>query len=439
MKYKNLFLGITLIAAIFFAVPAKAQEILTLEEAVRIALAQNYDIRLSKNNLEIDETNVSRANAGFLPRVDATVNDNNGIQTTSQTQSDGSIRERSNARNSNLNYGVGLNWTIFDGFGMFARYDQLQELRKLGETELQQTILTKVGDVMSTYYELIQQQQQLRAYDSAIVISRMRLNVAQNRFTIGKAARLAVLNAQVDLNTDTTNLLRQYALYQNTKTQLNEIMARDVNTQFKVADAMTIDNSLTLGALTDLAQAQNPSLRAALINKRVAELELKQVRAGRFPIVGVNTGYNFSRSESALGFATSSTGRGLTYGLSASVNLFNGGLQRQNEKVAKIIIQNTELQQEQLNLNIKSQLTTAYQTYLTNLSLVNLEKNNQEIAKRNLEITLDKYRLGTLTPVEFRDAQLNYLNANVRYSNAQYEAKIAEIALKEIAGNLNLQ
>ncbi|HSI90512.1 MAG TPA: TolC family protein [Adhaeribacter sp.] len=438
MKHKFLFLGLLLIS-FFPAFQSSAQEILTLEEAVRIALENNYDIRLSRNNLEIDDTNVSWANAGILPQVDAVVTDNNSILTTRQTQQDGSVRERNNARNANLNYGVGLTWTIFDGFGMFARYDQLQELRKLGETELQQTVLTRVGDVMSTYYDLIQQQQQLRAYDSAILISRMRLDIARNRFTIGKAARLAVLNAQVDLNTDTTNFLRQRELYTNTKTLLNEIMGRDVNTPFLVADSIVIDGSLTLGNLTTLAQQQNPSLRAALINKRVAELGLKQVRANRYPAVGVNTGYNFSRSESALGFATSSTGRGLSYGLSASVNLFNGGLQRQNEKVARILIRNAELEQEQLNLNISAQLTTAYQTYLTNLSLVNLEKSNQEIARRNLEITLDKYRLGTLTPVEFRDAQLNYLNAEVRYSNAQYQAKLAEIGLKEIAGNLNLQ
>lgn len=437
MKHKFLILFLLLVGGLN-ANRARAQEILSLEEAVKIALQNNYDIRLSKNNLEIDELNVSLANAGILPSVNATLNDNNGITTTKQTQADGSIRERNNARNTNLNYGVGLNWTIFDGFGMFARYDQLQEFRNLGETEVQQTILTKVGDVMNTYYNLIQQQQQLRAYDSAIHISRMRLNVAQTRFTIGKAARLAVLNAQVDLNTDTTNYLRQRELYANTKTQLNEILARDINTNFRVADSIQIDTNLTLGALTDLAQQQNPALKAAVINKRVAELDLKQVRANRFPTVGVNTGYNFSSSESALGFATSSTGRGLTYGLSASVNLFNFGLQRRNEKIAGIQIKNAQLQQEQVNLNINSQLTTAYQVYLTNLSLVNLEKKNQEIARRNLEITLDKYRLGTLTPVEFRDAQLNYLNANVRYSNAQYEAKLAEIALKEIAGNLTL-
>lgn len=438
MKYKFIFLSLFFLATFFTAGKSKAQEVLTLEEAVKIALERNYDIKLAANNREIDDVNISLANAGFLPVVDATLANNHGIQTTTQTQSDGSIRERNGARNSNLNYGVGLNWTIFDGFRMFARYDQLKELRKLGDAELQQTILARVSDVMSTYYNLIQQQQQLRAYDSAIIISRMRLTIAQNRFTIGKAARLAVLNAQVDLNTDTTNLLRQRELYANTRIRLNELLARDVNIPFRVADTISIDDRLTLDQLTEMAFRQNPELRAAVINKRVAELDLKQVRANRYPAIGVNTGYNFSESQSALGFTTQSKGRGLTYGLSASVNLFNGGLQRRNEKIANILIENSQLEYERLDQNIRAQLASSYQTYLTSLSLVSLENSNKEIARKNLDITLEKFRLGSITPVEFRDAQLNYLNADVRYSNAQYQAKLAEIALKEIAGNLNL-
>jgi outer membrane protein TolC len=170
----------------------------------------------------------------------------------------------------------------------------------------------------------------------------------------------------------------------------------------------------------------------------VAELELKQVKANRYPTINLNTGYNFNRSESALGFATLNTGRGLSYGVSASVNIFNGFLQRRTEQNASTLIENAQLQYEQTNLNIKSQLATAYQTYLTSLTLVTLEENNQKIAKQNLDITLDKYRLGSISPVEFRDAQLNYLNARVRFNNAQYLAKVAEISLKEIAGALNL-
>jgi len=438
MNHKFAFLLALVLSALVGLDKANAQEVLRLEDAVKIALERNYDIKISANNLDIDRNNVNRANAGMLPVIGGTLTNNNSIQNSSQTRSTGEVTERAGARGSNLNYGVALNWTIFDGFAMFTRYNQLQELQRLGEANLQLTVLTRVADVINNYYNLVQQQQQLRAYDTAIAISRLRLTTAQNRFEIGKAARLEVLNAEVDFNTDTTNLLRQQELYLNTQTYLNELMARDVTQRFSVVDGINIDDGLQLDQLTSLALAQNPTLRAALVSRRIAELDLKLVKANRYPAIGVTSGYNFSRSESALGFATLSTGRGFNYGLTASINIFNGFLQRRYERNAGIQIENAQLDFERLNQNVKSQLTSAFQTYLTNLQLVHLEESNQKLAKRNMEITLDKYRLGSLTPVEFRDAQLNYVNATVRFSNAQYEAKLAEIALKQIAGALNV-
>lgn len=438
MLHRLIFLLVSVIALFGATTKTRAQEILTLEEAVRLALEQNYDIKLVNNDLIIDRNNVNRANAGMLPALNAQLINNNTLQNSSQTRATGEVTERKNARGSTLNYGVGLSWTIFDGFRMFARYDQLKELQKLGEAELQQTILTRVGDVVSTYYELVNQQNQLRAYDSAVAISRLRLQTAQNRFTIGKAARLEVLNAQVDLSTDTTNLLQQQVLYRNTEIRLNELLARDVNLVFRVPEALVIDDKLTLPQLTALAARQNPALRAALINKRVAELDLKQVKANRLPAITLNSGYNFNRSEAALGFATLNVGRGFNYGVAASVNVFNGFLQRRNEQNAATLIDNAQLQYERTNLTLNAQLATAYQSYLTSLTLVTLEERNQKIAKQNLEITLEKYRLGSIAPVEFRDAQLNFVNARVRFNNAQYVAKLAEISLKEIAGALNL-
>lgn len=411
-----------------------AQPMLTLDEAVRIALENNYDVRIATNNLAIDRNNVTRGNAGFLPVVGANFSNNNSVEDTRQNRSDGTVREGNNVKNSGVNYGVGLNWTVFNGFKMFARYDQLKQLRELGEENLRLAMVGKVSDVMSLYYDLVQQQQQLRAFDTIITVSRSRLNIAQSRFEIGKSSRLEVLNAEVDFNTDTTNLIRQRALYHNTKVQLNEQLARDVQTEFRVADTFEIDKSLILTDLSAQAQQQNPALQIALINKRVAELDLRQLRADRYPVVGLNAGYNFSNNRSALGFATSSRGRGLEYGVTASVNIFNGFNQRRLERNGQILIDNAQVEYERTSQNIQSQLQTAYQNYVTNLSLVQIEQNNQAIAARNLEITLDKFKLGSIATVEFRAAQVNYITATVRYTTAQYDAKLAEVFLRELAG-----
>ncbi|MFV5684592.1 TolC family protein [Flavobacterium sp. GB2R13] len=427
----------SLILILFCIVKANAQEVLTVEDAVKIALENNYEIKIASNNLLIDKTNVSSGNAGMLPKATATIVDNNGIQNISQTRSDGTVNKLDNAKNNSLTYGVGLDWTVFDGLKMFAKMDQLKELQKLGEAQLKLTIITKISDVNATYFDLVQQQQQLSALDSTIVISNQRLTLAQNRFTIGKASKLEVLNAQVDLNTDKVTLLRQKELFTNTKILLNQILARDTKIDFKVVDRIVVDNKLLLAELSALAEKQNPQLETQIINKRVSELQLKQIKAARYPTVKLNTGYNFSDSQSSLGFTTQSSARGLNYGFSASLNLFDGFAQNRNEKISKIQIDNSKIAIDQQNSALNSQLATSYQTYLTNLELIALEEKNEAIAKQNLNITLDKFRIGTITTLEFRTAQLNYVNAKVRYSNAQFQAKLSEIALKELAGNLS--
>lgn len=414
-----------------------AQEVLTLETAIKSALENNFEIKISKNDLEINKVNVAAGNAGMLPKITANIVDNNSIQNTTQTRSDGTVTKLDNAKNNSFVYGVGLDWTIFDGFKMFVKLDQLKVLEKAGQAKLKQTIITKISDVTSTYYSLVQQQQQLAALDSTLIISRQRVTLAQNRFTIGKASKLEVLNAQVDLNADTTALLQQKEQFANTKTVLNQIVARDLTIDFLVNKDIAIDEKLSLPTLIALAEKQNPQLEVQIINKKIAELQLKQIKADRYPTIRVNSAYNFSQSEASLGFITQSSARGLNYGFTASLNLFDGFAQQRNEKTAALQVANSKIAIEQQSQLLKATLTTSFQTYVTNLELTKLEQKNEAIAKQNLQITLDKFRIGTITTLEFRAAQLNYINAKVRNSNAQFQAKLSEISLKELAGNLN--
>ncbi|WP_127140026.1 TolC family protein [Flagellimonas marinaquae] len=415
-----------------------AQEILTVQEAVQIALENNFQIKTAQNDLEMDELGATLGQAGILPRVGANLTDNNSIQNLSQLRNDGTLQERDNVRNSSLNYGVALEWTVFDGLRMFANLEQLKETKKLGEAELKQAILTSVGEVMITYYDLVQQQQQLAALDSTLTISEQRVELAQNRFTIGKASKLEVLNAQVDLNTDQTLMQRQLELYKNTKIQLNEQLARDLKIDFRVIPEIFVDQELILEELETKVASENPQLLAEKINKRISELELKQIKAARYPSVFVTSGYNIGSSKSELGFAISSESRGFNYGFGATLNLFDGFNQNRNEKIGKVALKNAEIAIAQQEQALNSLVNTTYQTYLTNISLMELEEKNETIAKENLEITVEKYRIGIIPTIEFRTAQLNYINASVRLSNAKFQAKLSEIVLKQLAGDLEI-
>ncbi|MEO9661322.1 TolC family protein [Maribacter dokdonensis] len=417
---------------------AAAQEILTIEDAVKITVKNNYQIITAANNLKIDSVSVSPGFAGMLPTLEASIEDNNSVQNLSQTRTDGSQVEQDNAKNNSLDYGVTLDWTLFDGLSMFAAYDQLKQNRELGAEELKQVVLTKVGEVMITYYDLVQQQQQLAALDSTIYISEQRVELARNRFSIGKASKLEVLNAQVDLNTDQTLMQRQKELYANTKIQLNEQLARDLTTDFKAVPEIFVDQSLLLPDLESKLMANNPELNAERISKRISELELKQVKASRYPTIYATTGYNFGKSESSLGFTTSSESNGFSYGFGATLNLFDGFNQNRNEKIGKMELENAAIAIKEKEQQLLSTLSTTYQTYLTNISLIELEGNNEAIAKENLDITVEKYRIGIIPTIEFRTAQLNYINARVRFSNAKFQAKLSEIILKQMSGELDI-
>ncbi len=417
---------------------ADAQEILTVQDAVKIALDNNFQIKTARNELKIDELGTTPGQAGMLPQVGANLNDNNTVQSLTQVRNDGTVQDRDNVKNSSFNYGVALEWTVFDGLRMFANYEQLKETKKLGEAELKQAILTTVGEVMITYYDLVQQQQQLSALDSTLIISKQRVELAQNRFTIGKASKLEVLNAQVDLNTDQTLMQRQQELYKNTKIQLNEQLARDLKIDFRVIPEIFVDQKLILDELEAKVAEENPQLQAEKINKRISELELKQIKAARYPSLFVTSGYNIGNSKSELGFATSSESKGFSYGFGATLNLFDGFNQNRNEKMGKVALENAEIAIAQQEQALASLVNTTYQTYLTNISLMELEESNEAIAKENLDITVEKYRIGIIPTIEFRTAQLNYINASVRLSNAKFQAKLSEIVLKQLAGNLEI-
>lgn len=434
LKYFIFFIAIWLTNTSVFA-----QQVLTLQEAIEIALKNNYDIKLINNETAITKNNVNLGNAGILPVVLGTFNTGGSRQNTVQTQSTGVQRIIDGARSTNMGYGVGLDWTIFDGFSMFANYDRLKALEEQGKIAAKTQILTTITAVVSAYFNVAKQQQLVIASDSAINVSTYRLRIADSKLQIGRGSKLDVLAAKVDYNTDTSAYLQQKNLLSNYQVTLNQLLARDPITQFVVPNDMSIDENLNYADMASKTELLNPELQNAVISKKIAELNLKVVKGNRYPLVMLNGGYDFNRNANPTGFNIQSRANGLTYGLTASLPIFNGFLQRQNERNAKIAISSSELTIERTRQEIIAQLTTAYQTYSTFLGLVKLERANVDIANENLDITLEKYRLGSIAPLELREAQRNALTAQSRYLEIQYQAKLAEISLKELSGTLNIQ
>jgi outer membrane protein len=424
-----------------FGLSSRAQNapMLTLKEAVEIALKNNYNIKLAQNNKSIAKNNVTPGNAGILPQVTADLTTNNSKQTITQTRSDGTVSNLNGISNSNVSYGPSLNWTIFDGFAMFANYDQLKTLNQLSDVRLRDTIQSTMANVIATYYDLINQNEQLKALQGAIAISRTQYRIANDKFTVGRASKLEVLNAQVNLNTDTAAFLTEVQQFKANKIRLNQLLVRDLQADFTVADTIIVDQNLKLGEIINNAQTQNPAILSAEINRRLADINLRQVKATRYPTLSVGTGYTWTNSKTPAGFTRTQDAHGLNYGLTASINIFDGFNQWRKERNAKLQIDNAGIDAKQTRLDVEAQISNLFVTYLSGLDLVKLGQSNVEIAKRNLEISLDKYKLGNITPLEIREAQRNYLDAQSKFFAAQYQSKQAEITLKQITNSINIQ
>ncbi|HEY0177491.1 MAG TPA: TolC family protein [Pedobacter sp.] len=439
MKIEKLFCLIACMLVLTVNAWAQDAPLLTLKDAIAIALKNNYNIKLSQNNSAIAKNNVTVGNAGFLPTLAGTLTDNNNVQNVRQTNSTGVDINTDNVHSSTLNYGANLNWTVFNGFSMFANYDQLKKLNELGEVRARDTVNATIASVISTYYGLVNQNQQLKALKGTMEISRTQLRFANDKFKVGRASKLDVLNAQVNLNTDTATYLTQLQQFRSIKIQMNQLLIRDLQTDFSVGDTLVVDEKLMLTDIINKAQTQNPQILASDINRRLAEINLRQVKSTRYPQVGLTSGYQIGSSKTPNGFTRTQNTNGFNYGVTASINIFNGFNQWRRERNAKLQIDNSDISYKQTQLNINAQISSLYVSYQSGIDLTKVTRENVAVAKRNLDISMDKYKLGNITPLEIREAEKNYLDAQTKFFDAQYQSKLAEITLNQITNSINLQ
>ncbi|MCP2043591.1 TolC family protein [Pontibacter sp. HSC-36F09] len=416
-----------------------AQEQLSLQDAIRIGLQNNYDIQIAGRQEAIAENNVTRGNAGFLPNVDArggrTFSENNSRQ---QFQT-GPDRTRNGASSNNLNGSINLNWTIFDGMGMFINYDRLKALEKSGALFTRETVQNTLANIFDNYFEVVRQSKKMQAIEDAIAISQARVDIAQAQYEVGVSAKVEILRAQVDFNTDRSELLVQQEALQNAKINLNQLLSRDPNIDFVAVDSIVVDPNLNYGNADAGMLANNPLLGRLKLNQEIASLDIRSVRASRLPVIGVVGAYNFNRSENEPLNEFSplfNQNRGYNYGLSVSLPLFRGFNTNRLAQNARINMESANLEyQRQQNL-LDAALARAYSQYTNRLQLLQLEETNLTLAQENAAIALERYRLGLLTAIELREAQRNQLVAENRLIDIQFQAKAAETELKRISSTL---
>jgi outer membrane protein len=414
---------------------------LTLDQAIALSLENNYDIQLTRSDSLLAALDYAYSNYSLLPRLTANgamiYNNNN----SRQVLADGSEKERNGIKSSNLNASLNLDWTLFDGFQMFISRNRLNQLVKLSELQIKSQVITTVATVMQTYYDIIRQEQLLKAIQEQIGLSTERLKLAQYKFDIGTGAKPDVLQAQIDLNAQRSSELTQQTAINKLKEQFNQLLVLPVGNDFAIADTtIEFNPNLTLDSVSTQVTTTSPELLIAQKNLDIANIDLRLRRAERYPTVHFTSAYNFTRNNNQSVInqfqPLFNQTHGLNYGLVASIPILNGFTNRRDIRAAELTLKSQQLSYDRSLALVQTDIANAYKDYDLYKRSLALEEENIKLVEENLYIARERYRLGISTFLEMRTAEQSVADARSRLITARYNTKIAEIELMRLKGNI---
>ncbi|MBR9844903.1 MAG: TolC family protein [Algicola sp.] len=421
-----------------FGMTISAQEVLSTDKALELALENNYGIQIATTSVEVAENNKGILNSGYLPTVTGNAGGSIEKQNTEGELANGETRIANGAETRRYNASVSLNYTLFDGLGRLYNYRRLKEQYQLSELEARETIENTLIQLFSIYYNVAQLSENTEALKETITISKDRLTRAGYQFDYGQNTKLEVLNAEVDINNDSINLINAKQQLKNTKRDLNVVLGNQLNQDFKVDTTIRFLLQLDKDDLLEKTKANNVTLLQANKNINISQLDIKTSRAQFLPTVGLvgSYGWNESNNNSPLAFVLQNTTTGVSAGLNLSWNLFDGGSAITNNQNAKLNLEIQELQKEQLIVEIERNFNNAWDDYQNRLTIYEVQNDNIKTAQNNFERTQERFKLGQVTSIEFRQAQLNLLNAELSRNQAKYQAKLSELTVLQISGEL---
>ncbi|WP_430968605.1 TolC family protein [Spongiimicrobium sp. 2-473A-2-J] len=443
---RQTFLIATFLFAVFNGLLAQ-EKLLSKEDAVSLALENNFGILVAKNQVAIAENNKSILNSGYLPTLTGTAGatynrDDSTIEFPGQLDDDGNPRADviiDKAEAQRYNTGLSVNYTLFDGLGRLYNFKRLKEQYQLSELQARETIENTVIQLFSVYFEIARLTENENVFQEALQISRDRIKRAEYAFEYGQNTKLDILNAQVDVTNDSINLLNTRQQLANTKRDLNVVLSQNLNEVYEVDTLVRFIPRLQLEGLVAEAKTNNVAILQTERNLTINAYDIKVSRSGYLPTLGLagSYGWNLNQSAASAFFpGTNNTTNTLNLGATLTWNLFDGGGTTVRLKNAKIAYENQELLLEQVGLEVDRDIQNALAIYENRLNIFRIQAQNVITNQNNFDRSKEQFQLGRITSIEFRQAQINLLNAQTNKNLAKYDAKLAELQLLQLTGQL---
>ncbi|WP_245916280.1 TolC family protein [Aureicoccus marinus] len=415
----------------------KDVELLTKDQAVQRALEENLGVQVALNNVDIAKNNRSLLNSRFLPTVSGSAGASQDINDQTATFQDGSTRTVEDAETTRYNASVNVNYTLFDGFGRWYNYKRLKEEYNLSELQARETIETTLLQLFTVYFEVARLTENITVLEDTYANTSSRLQRAEYSFEFGQVNKLDVLNAQVDLVNDSINLISEKQALRNAKRDLNIILNKSLTDRFVVDTSVYFTNPLKIQEFVGSASENNVTLLQLEKNIRINDFLLKGSKSVFLPTIGLTGSYGWNQGQfPATNFLASNTSQGFSAGLNLTWNLFDGGSGVTAVRNARIQLDSQELLREQTRQQILRDIANALGDYENRLQVYNLQKQNVLTATDNYNRSNEQYKVGRITSIELRQAQINLLNAKTNRNFAKYTAKLAELQLLQLTGQL---
>ncbi|MEN9512376.1 MAG: hypothetical protein RJB16_136 [Bacteroidota bacterium] len=432
---KNSFLLLVLVFV--FGNEIKAQEKLSLSDAVKIALQNSYDIKLVENSVTIAKNNNSYGVAGALPNVTTTLNNNNTQTTINQTFPDPSRNTtRSGVEGSTVGGNLSVSMILFNGFRIAATKSRLESIEKQTAATLQNQLLNTSSIVMQQYYNVVRQEAFLKTIQKSIEASEQRVAIVKTRQQVGLANQADVLQSNIDLNALIQAKQNQLVVIDQAKADLYNSMVVPATSNYTFDESIMVDQNIKM-AEVEAKMKDHPLLQSAQQLINVNQFIEKETRAIMYPTLRANTGYNYNSNQNGAGFILLNESYGTFFGVNLALPIYNGGASKRAYNNAKIATQSAKLQLENATLDLNTELFKTYKNYLNSIKQAPIEQDNFKMSEELLGLVMQKYQLGQATMVDVKQAQQSFETAGFRLTSLQFTAKIAEIELKRLSNQLS--
>jgi len=415
-----------------------SQENLTLKQAIENCLLNNYEIQIVKKTAEISENNVSKGNAGMLPTIDTRAsykysNPNRRIEFAGNVQPP-IIRDGANVEN--LAATVELNWTLFDGFAMFANYDKLKALNELSEIQFQIMIENKVRELVVSYLNALTLQENISTIKSSLELNRVRIEKIKDQIEYGVMTKSQLLQAEVDYNTDSTSLLTTILSYENALRSLNYSMGLKYDKRFKLANKLEFENIQDFNQIKEKVFSKNSSINLAILNKDINALDYDVILSNYYPRVNLTGDFVYNRNTDDANFTTLIQNSGPSLSLNASWNLYNGNKNSITLQNNLILSEQREVEIQNIKASIELNLINLFESYKKQKEIVDLETRNVKIAEENFQRAFEEFRFSKITSVELRQAQLNLIRNETNITKSKNDLKNIEAQILLLMGEM---